>query len=455
MVKVELSYNPYLMETKVLFDGRKPRINSRVEKYYHSKLQDWIKEIPEIFYDEMNGYGFELEFSGTKMDFEQIEKTFEDAGIGSDRVVLFHKNEINSRGKCVSLLNEAINWIEHEKNNELFQFDEFKKQFKETLDEDYSFVVINGEELEIDFDSKFNVSVENISKFDEIRDIDLNNTPILVYVDKGMVSYLQNIIAEMTTRHDVNDNQLFFLISSELNKEMVERTIVDLGIKHLQIVDTVYDKRIREYYYAYPVTDHLFRTIKILNDQWSAVQIIVERRRKKCEVSNREIHEEIVVIDSVLETLKKALGKIQSRDNVELPDACAEAQRKLRRNIQNWKKNKYKFSEEYAEKNAIGFSVNLIENYKDFLFTIKKAFIEEKNSYIKHFYRIYKMTGYDDFNVDLSEMVDFKLQPNISISDLKKRLLQKKKVEIVSPKADLREMLFNEGDVSNNLPFNF
>ena len=33
MVKVELEYNPYLMETVVRFDGREPRINSLVEKY--------------------------------------------------------------------------------------------------------------------------------------------------------------------------------------------------------------------------------------------------------------------------------------------------------------------------------------------------------------------------------------------------------------------------------------
>ena len=33
MVKAELSYNPYLRETIVNFNGQAPRINSQIEKY--------------------------------------------------------------------------------------------------------------------------------------------------------------------------------------------------------------------------------------------------------------------------------------------------------------------------------------------------------------------------------------------------------------------------------------
>ena len=39
MVRAELVYNPYLLETEVLFDGKPPRINSLVEKYQGEKLQ--------------------------------------------------------------------------------------------------------------------------------------------------------------------------------------------------------------------------------------------------------------------------------------------------------------------------------------------------------------------------------------------------------------------------------
>ena len=79
MVKAELSYNPYLQETKIRFNGRSPRVNSRVEMHLKEKLHDWIEELPEIFRDEMNGYVFDLEFSGTKNDFEDLEKAFKKA----------------------------------------------------------------------------------------------------------------------------------------------------------------------------------------------------------------------------------------------------------------------------------------------------------------------------------------------------------------------------------------
>ena len=131
MVKVELEYNPYLMETSVRFDGREPRINSLVEKYQNSKLQDWIREIPEIFYNEMNGYGFELEFSGTKMDFEQLKKTFEDAGVTDDQVVLFHKNEINSREDKVIALEQLVNWLSSGEGNEVFDEEAFFDKYNE------------------------------------------------------------------------------------------------------------------------------------------------------------------------------------------------------------------------------------------------------------------------------------------------------------------------------------
>lgn len=75
MVKAELSYNPYLLETKIKFNNQMPRINSLVEKYQDKSLQNWISIIPQVFYDEMNGYDFELDFSGTRLDFEELRRS--------------------------------------------------------------------------------------------------------------------------------------------------------------------------------------------------------------------------------------------------------------------------------------------------------------------------------------------------------------------------------------------
>ncbi|MGL4953199.1 MAG: hypothetical protein ACRC5Q_05290, partial [Culicoidibacterales bacterium] len=72
MVKAELSHNPYILETKVKFNNQPPKINSLIEKYEQKNLHTWIDKIPTIFYQEMNGYDFEFDFSGTETDFQAV-----------------------------------------------------------------------------------------------------------------------------------------------------------------------------------------------------------------------------------------------------------------------------------------------------------------------------------------------------------------------------------------------
>ena len=38
MINAELSYNPFLMETEIRFNGQPPRVNSLVEKYQNMNL---------------------------------------------------------------------------------------------------------------------------------------------------------------------------------------------------------------------------------------------------------------------------------------------------------------------------------------------------------------------------------------------------------------------------------
>lgn len=99
MIRTELDYNPYLIETKIKFNGNQPRINSLVEKYEKSKLQTWIKDVPKIFHDEMNGYDFEFLFSGTELEFEDLKKSFANANVSSEDVKLIHANKLEAREK--------------------------------------------------------------------------------------------------------------------------------------------------------------------------------------------------------------------------------------------------------------------------------------------------------------------------------------------------------------------
>lgn len=94
MVKTELSYNPYLMETVVKFNDQPPKINSIIEKYRDKKLQEWVELLPQVFRDEMNGYGFDFYFSGTESDYELIKSSFRKAGVTDNEVAFFYKNEL-------------------------------------------------------------------------------------------------------------------------------------------------------------------------------------------------------------------------------------------------------------------------------------------------------------------------------------------------------------------------
>ena len=93
MINAELYHNPYLLETVVRFNGKEPRINCQIEKYERLPLNLWVDKVPEIFYNEMNGYDFELLFTRTKPDFISVQKSFQQAGVTSKQVQLVHKHE--------------------------------------------------------------------------------------------------------------------------------------------------------------------------------------------------------------------------------------------------------------------------------------------------------------------------------------------------------------------------
>ena len=130
MVKVELNYNPYLLETNIKFNGQMPRINSLVEKYQQNTLQTWVDKMPSIFYDEMNGYDFELEFTGTKSDCDDVKEAFLKAGVDETLVTVFHKNELDCRYSKMQLIIKLLKWLENNRNRR-FDYELFMEKNEE------------------------------------------------------------------------------------------------------------------------------------------------------------------------------------------------------------------------------------------------------------------------------------------------------------------------------------
>lgn len=71
MQKIYIKYNPYRVETEVLIGDNKPKKNSRL--YFGDiRLQEWVESLPYILSDECSTNNFEIIFTGTQSDYEDI-----------------------------------------------------------------------------------------------------------------------------------------------------------------------------------------------------------------------------------------------------------------------------------------------------------------------------------------------------------------------------------------------
>ena len=263
MINAELSYNPYLMETKIRFNGQPPRINSLVEKYQNMSLQSWISRIPKIFYDEMNGYYFELDFSGTELDYEVLCNTFRRAGITNEIVPIVHKQCLEDRITKQNEMEKLLGWLEANPNNR-FDYDAFRAENSELFDGGYSYIYLHGRGLDDAILKDMNVSVEHVEKVEELNDTDLDCTPILIHITDRTLPMLSAELAYFKIRKDVTEEQLFFSIGETLDKMTIERVIRDLGIANPKIMETPADLAVRRYIEVYPVTDHVRKSLDAL-----------------------------------------------------------------------------------------------------------------------------------------------------------------------------------------------
>ena len=342
MVKVELAFNPYLMETIVRFNGHEPKINSLVEKYQKGRLQDWITLLPGIFYDEMNGYDFELDFSGTEDDFERIKESFRLFGVSEDEVEFFFKNVIESPRKKNERIDLLLQWL-RDNSNRRFDFEELISNNVELFENPYSYITLNGGAMDSVILTGIEVPIENINDATELVNTDLTNTPIVFCIndddDNGCFRKNLRIIQ---TREDVTEQQLFFYISPSLNRRHIERIVRDLGIKSPQLVESVNDKIIEDYFELYPLTDYIKEVLDILRDKCKEIQGIIDEENTQSTIINSQVHERIDFLDDEIRRLKISDEKIIQRNNLDFPKEFEEAKSNAEKKIRDWRKKKTK-----------------------------------------------------------------------------------------------------------------
>lgn len=447
MVRADLEYNPYLLETKVSFNGNPPRINSLIEKYQNEKLQTWVKKIPGIFYDEMNGYDFELDFSGTELDFEEVKQSFAHAGVGKDRVILFHKGELDSRQNKVRAIENLLRWLD-ETPNRRFDKTAFREENKELFEGAYPFVIVGGVVNDDRVFSDMDISIECVNSVSELKKTDLQSTPVLLYLDRKTVGSLQNSLKVLFNRPDVDQDQLFFLISPVLGSKM-ERVLVDLGVREPQIVESIDDEKIIRYLEIFPVTEFIQDSIKVFREQTENLRTLLEEENKKSMISNRDIHEKIDDLEDILNRLKATHSSFINKDNLKYPEELISGKMELLAAIRRWKRKVTKITKiEDAEKSSLDYELEVKRKFDHYHEDVLRTYSEMADAIRKQYKAWYNTARYnEDFKADGVTLAPIKDYCAPSIAS---KLMELRREEAVVPKEDfLGKLLKVSPDNSN------
>jgi hypothetical protein len=434
MVKAELSYNPYLQETEVKFNGRPPRINSLIEKFQNKRLQEWIKDIPSIFHDEMNGYNFDLVFKGTVMDFQELEKSFIEANVSKKQIHLVFSKEMESRIIKTVELDEALEWLEQNRNRVL-DYDQFKSDNDELLFGAFPFVIIKGNVKAISLYDNLKIEPENVASVDELKNTDLHNTPVLFYLDHATLPSLQHELSELLKRSDISQNQIFFYIAPSLRKGMVKRIIRDLAVENPQIVDSLQEECIKQYFEMFPISDYISDTIRILRNKTNEISEQLAQEDQKRQEENKEKYELIHECERNITALKEAEELFTNQESSDLDSSWVEAEDKLIGQISKWQARRTKATGE-VEGNfwAEEFDKLLSKSFNEFTQSLWSSFFELREKIKNDYYLWYQRAGVDTlYNTSDITCGDFAIG---IIPPIKEELLKMKEENYVTPKED-------------------
>lgn len=350
MVKVEMSYNPYILETKILFNGSQPMINSMVEKFEDHHLRVWKSKLPKILYNEMNGFDFDFLYSGTKTDFEDLRKIFREQGIGEDQVRFFHQNvleDIHVKEKRVDAL---LTWLKNNQNHR-FDLEKFWDQNRELIENDYPVLIINGKKENYQIDG-YDLIFENIEDIDELPD-DLSFYPIIFELNQSNRKIIYQYLKIIMSHSEVVASQLFFDIDSSLDSSMMTRTLQDLGVEKPQVISSLEDDSIKQYLDAYPISEYIQTIIKSLNVEVDKMESLFEEEITSNNEKNTLTFEKINNIEQAIINAKSALEKFEETDNFFIEESLREIKNDFMSQIQNWKKRKIKITSDIEAKQNI------------------------------------------------------------------------------------------------------
>lgn len=280
MLKVEIRYNPYTLEYVINLNGREPRINSQLEKYQKMPLHRWVNELPEILYEEMNGYEFEIVYSGTELEYNEIVEEFRKRNISENEVKCISKSFIEDRFTKIERMENIKKWLE-DNPCKLFDLSLFKSENSTFYDDGYSLIYLGINTIANMIIHNINITSHTIQNFEELKDVQLDTIPIVVDCDQIDLGS----ILDSNKIHDlgINMNQLFFMTkNSDIKKELC-----DYRISNPLIINSLDEPHLQEYFICYSITEKISETINVFKRK---LEIISKQLRD--DEHNSEIEKE-------------------------------------------------------------------------------------------------------------------------------------------------------------------
>lgn len=444
MVTAELKHNPYLQKTSAKFNGHNPRINCELENYEMLPLADWVDFIPTLFYNEMNGFDFDLDFVGTKHDFEIIKAAFRRANVSEEDVRIFLKNEIETPDVKTKRIDSIIEWLKNNQNNR-FDYMKFIEKNKNLFEYSCSYIMVRINE-EVDFD--YNINVEKVNDVNELVNTSLLNTAIVFYLTENTMQKFREELVSLLKREDVKENQLFFLLDNKLSEEKILRVIHDLGINNPQRVSSVKDKIIQKYLRNYPISEYVREVINVLENVYLEIQSKFSKDYSIAQKKNKEIHDKITRLDATIYLHRRSKIYYSDIDNYKLPETMTNVSDVLREEIMNWKKKTTKIKGESAcAELAVDFNEKLKLFFDSLVLTIKEMCEEEADKIKNELHDNYISFTKVDY---IPSLIPVKFSDTIQSPNLVNEFLMLKKVIMEQPSNGLFDLFKKSSNEQKN-----
>ena len=394
MVKVELKYNPYVLETKVYFNGQLPKINSQIEKFENKRLFVWSDKLLDILYSEMNGYDFDLDFSGTKADYEKIKYLIKKNHLNSE-IRLNFVNRLEEAAKKCRRFKEMITWLKRSSIEE-FHFLEFWEINQEYMIENNLLYVLVDKKV-ADFSIEdLDVNVESIDSISQLPE-NIGFYPVLLVLDADKeAEFRQNLLA-LLQRKDLIADQIFILISENVNLAYYIRLINDLGLKQPQFIHSIDSPLIYDYFENYVRIDFLFKALKILETQKDMTSSKLDQKFETMKQNNREIFEKISKLDKEIADIQSAIEQFENWHLVMYKNEFEKLYVQLNETITHWKsRTKQIRNDSEAEKMMKELHGLTEKSLFEFKNAANRLFDDKLSELMNIFSRLYKDSNIQD-----------------------------------------------------------